>query len=356
MVGSKKRFLTIIGVFAGIAASLLLTGAMIVKSSSSHTVLLSVNNREISAEEFSWHLNLNRALVADYFKQTYGVEYSDEFWTTWYSGETPLQKLVDETKAQLIRQLIEQQLSQQAGLAVNSSFEEFLQGMDDENARRSKAAGNNEVVYGPIHLEAQAYYSYYMSNLENTTIEAMIRNQMIALTEEQLMQEYERNKAEKYTSRGAIHLEWATLSYGSGTEYKDKQSAVERMKLLKTAVSAGADFNQVAEELGVNIGEAQITNASRRTAMLENPLILKTAEQLSQGQISGIIEENGAVHLLHCNSVGEDIVQSFEQVEDQIALQLAQKEFRSTIEQKIDEAVIKWNNSLAMRLAYEDRQ
>lgn len=355
MIGNKKRLFTLIAVFAGIAASLLLTRAVIVKGSSSQTVLLSVNSREISAEEFSWHLNLNRALVADYFRQTYGVEYSDEFWTTPYSGETPLQKLVDETKTQLIRQQIEQQLAQRAGLAVSSSFEEFLQGMDDENARRSKAAASNEVVYGPVHLEAQAYYSYYMSNLENATIEAMIRNQMIALTEEQLVQEYERNKAAKYTFRGAIHLEWATLSYGSGTEYKDKQSAVERMKLLQDAVSKGAVFRQKAEELGLNIAEAQVTNASRRTAMLESPFILQTAEQLSQGQISGIIEENGAVHLLHCTGVGEDIVQPFEQVKDQIALQLAQKELQSTIEREIDEAAIEWNNSLATRLAYKVR-
>lgn len=357
MYGNKKRSLILLAVFAAIAASLFLTSAVIVKSSPFHsrTVLLSVNGRDISAEEFTWHLNLNRALVADDFRQTYGAEYSDEFWTTRYSGsgETPLEKLVAETKIQLVRQQIEQQLAQRAGLAVSSSFGEFLQGMDAENARRSKAAASNEVVYGPVHLEAQAYYSYYMSNLENATIEAMLRNKMIALTEERLMQEYEVNRASKYTFRGAIQLEWASLPYGAGTEYKDKQSAAARMKLMQDAVSKGASFRQAAEELGLSVGEAQVTNASRRTAMLENPLILQTAEQLIQGQTSGMIEENGAVHLLHCTGAGEDIVQPFAQVRDQIALQLAQKEFQTAIEQGVNEAAIAWNHSLAMRLAYK---
>ncbi|MDQ0091317.1 parvulin-like peptidyl-prolyl isomerase [Paenibacillus anaericanus] len=339
--------------FAGVTVGLLLIGAITVKSSS-NSVLLSVNGQETSSEEFRWHLNLNRALVADYFKQTYGAEYSDEFWTTPYSGETPLQKLVDEAKAQILRKQIEQQQAEQVEVASNISFEEFLNGMDTENARRIKAAANNEVVYGPIHLETQAYYSYYMSNLENAIMDAMIDNGMIVLSEEVLKTEYERNKVTKFTLPGEIDLEWATLSYGPESEYKDKQDAMERIKLLKVAVANGAGFREKAKELGVSLGEARITNASRRTAALDNPLILQTAEQLSSGQTSGIIEENEAVHLLHCTSVGEDTYQPFERVKDHLTLQLAQEAFRSTIERKLNEAVIKWNNSIAMSLAYKE--
>lgn len=56
--------------------------------------LLIVNGQETSTAEFNWHLQLNRALTADYFMQTYHAGYSEDFWLTDYSGEIPLQRWI----------------------------------------------------------------------------------------------------------------------------------------------------------------------------------------------------------------------------------------------------------------------
>lgn len=349
----RNRLITIL--FALIAGSLLLIGAMNVQAPQAEEPLLTLNGQEVTAVEFNWHLQMNRALTADYFKQTYDAHYSEKFWTTDYSGEKPIHRWIKESQTQLLTKRMELQLAQETGVVSDISFEGFLKGMERENQRRSQAAANKEVVYGPLHLEAQAYYSYYLSNLENATIEAMRSNGGIVISDEQVKQEYEANLAAKYSRPGNILLEWATLPFGPETEYKGQQKAMEKMELLRAAITAeiGSDagLHQQAAEFGVNVGEVKITSASRSTAALENPKVLLTAEQLAPGQISGLFVENGAVHLLYCLSVEDAGVIPFDQVKDAITLHLAQQKFRSMVDDKLAKAVPEWNYTVAERLA-----
>jgi hypothetical protein len=250
---------------------------------------------------------------------------------------------------------MELQLAQETGVVSDISFEGFLKGMERENQRRNQAAANKEVVYGPLHLEAQAYYSYYMSNLEDATIEAMRSNGGIEILDEQVKLEYEANLAAKYSRPGTIRLEWATLPFGPETEYKDQQDTMEKMELLRAAITAeiGSDagLHQQAKEFGVNVGEVKITSASRRTIALENPKVLFTTEQLAPGQISDLFVENGAIHLLYCLSVEDAGVIPFDQVKDAITLHLAQQKFKSMVDDKLAKAVPEWNYPMAERLA-----
>ncbi|BBH22311.1 hypothetical protein Back11_36560 [Paenibacillus baekrokdamisoli] len=311
---------------------------------------MSVNGQEASADEFSMYLDFKKALVANYFKQTYGANYTEHFWTTEYSDGTPLQKLMEEAKAQMTRTKIEQQLAQRSGVIKDIGYQSFLNEMEMENSRRSKAAANNEIVYGPISFEVQAYYSYYMSGLENATIDALRNNGIISISEEQLKRDYEINKKSKYAQQGAIDLEWATLPYGSGTAYKDKSDALVKMKQLEKAFANGASFKETAKGLGVDVIDSRITNASRRAAALEIPLALQKAEHLEVGKSSDIFDENEALHIIRCVSIGDMIIQPFDQVKDSIASQLALEKYRDIVERDVKEAAIKWNRQSGTNL------
>ncbi|MEK5397147.1 peptidyl-prolyl cis-trans isomerase [Paenibacillus nitricinens] len=356
----RNRLITIL--FAMIAGSLLLIGAMNVQAPQQvEEPLLTLNGQEVTAAEFNWHLQMNRALTADYFKQTYDADYSEKFWSTDYTGEKPIHRWIKESQTQLLTKRMELQLAQEAGVVSDISFEGFLKGMGRENQRRSQAVANKEVVYGPLHLEAQAYYSYYMSDLEDATIEAMRSNGGIVISDEQVRLEYEANLAAKYSRPGAIRLEWASLPFGPETEYKDQQEALEKMELLRAAVIAAeirsdTGIHQQAKELGINLGEVKITSASRRTAALENPKALLAADQLAPGQISGLFAENGAIHLLYCLSVEDAGVEPFNQVKDAITLHLAQQKFRSMVDDQLGKVIAEWNYPMAERLANQANQ
>jgi hypothetical protein len=349
---SKRNQLIAIltAIFAG---SLLLIGATNVQAPRAEETLLTFNGQVVSAAEFNWHLQMNRALTADYFKQTYDAKYSEKFWSTDYSGENPMQRWIKQSQTQLLTKRMELQLALEAGVLSDISFEGFLKGMERENQRRSQAEANKEVVYGPLHLEAQAYHSYYMSNLVDATIAVMRSNGGIVISDEQAKLEYEANLAAKYSRPGSIRLEWLSLPFGPETEYKNQQDAMEKMELLRAAageMGTGTLRSQQAKEFGVTVGEVQITSASRRTAALENPKVLHAAEQLEPGRISDLFAENGAIHLLYCLSKEDAGVQRFDQVKDAITLHLAQQNFKSMVDDKLSKAEVHWNYPMAERL------
>ncbi|OMC80616.1 hypothetical protein BK125_02070 [Paenibacillus odorifer] len=359
----SKRNQLIVILTALLAGSLLLIGAKKLQAPQAEEMLLTFNGQEATAAEFNWHLQMNRALIVDYFKQTYNADYSKDFWSAYYSGENPMQKWINTAQTQLLTKRMELQLAQEAGVVTDISFEGFLKEMERENNRRSQAAANKEVVYGPLHLEAQAYFSYYMSNLEEATIEAMRSNGSIVISDEQVKLEYAANLIAKYSLPGTIRLEWATLPFGPETEYKDQQKALERMEKLHAIATAtaatdssGTGFQDQAKEFGVNVGEVKITSASRRTAALENPKVLLTAEQLAPGEISSLFAENGAIHLLYCLSADDAAVQPLDHVKDAIALNLAQQKYRSIVDEKLSEAVVEWNYPMAEGLANQTIQ
>lgn len=338
--GRKRRLIAVIGLVFALSAALVLIGSA-EGGQQTDSIVMTVNGRKVSSDEFGMYLDFNKAGIVDYFTQAYHAEYSEQFWTTAYGGETPLQKLREEAMLQLLSTIIDQQLALKHGvISGDIGYQSFVDGMAAENSRRSIAAADNEVVYGPISLDLPAYYSYYMANLHNRTVEAMLQSGAIAVTEEQLARDYEQNKQAKYTLPGDIRLEWASLPYGEGTPYKDASEAYVVMSRLEQAALEGANFTTKAGELGISVADISITNASRRTAALENPALLAQAEQMTEGEVSAGIDENGALHLLHCVAIAEPIIIPYEQAKEASALQLSRDAYSLIVSAEENNAAI----------------
>jgi len=346
----KKKTFFILSLLITLSISLLLIGAAQLRSGAASDLLI-VNGHETSPEQFSMYLGLKKALVVDYFKQTYGAEYTEQFWTTAYSGEVPLQKVMDEAKAELTKTIVMQQLAEKNGIKADISYPSFLGGMEAENRRRSKAAADGEIVYGPTSFDIEAYYSYYMSNLENATRAAMLENGRLSVSEEKVKQAYETEAKMKYTLPGALKLKWAALLYGDGTALRNKTDAVNVMKQLKQSASDLAGFVESAKQLEVEVMDASLSSATRRTAALESPVAVQQAERLQAGQSSEIFEENGELHLLYCISQDAPILLSYEEVKDSIASQWLSDQFRGIVEQELRKATVDWSNERAASVA-----
>ncbi|MFD2328137.1 peptidylprolyl isomerase [Cohnella sp. GCM10020058] len=314
-------------------------------------VPMTVNGQDIPAAEFKMALDQNRALVADKYMQAYGAEYGAAFWTTRYEGGTPLAELASAARKQLIRSAVAQSLAQRAGVIPAAGYAAFLEGMAAENDRRAKASANGEVVYGPLSFEAQSYYSYYMSNLENATVEAMRKSGEIVVDEAKLKRQYEADKRDKYTQAGDRSLMWATAAYGEGTAYGRRDDALAALTALREAAAGGMDFAKAAQGLGIEASAATLTASSRRSAALEKPLALQQAETLSPGGLTDIFEENGALQLIYCRSVGEAQIVPYEEAKEAITRSLATEAYVERVAREVGEATVAWNDKAAMKIA-----
>lgn len=347
---AKQKQVFILLLLITLTAVFFLVGASQKRSSIASEPLI-VNGHTASAEQFGMYLGLKKALVADYFKQTYGAEYTDQFWTTSYSGEMPLQRLIDEAKAELTKTIALQQLAKKSGIAVDGSYVSFHSGMEAENSRRSKAAADGEIVYGPTSFEIEAYYSYYMSNLESATLEAMQKSGKLSVPDDKVKQAYETDKQTKYSLPRHVKLKWAVLPYGDGAALINKNEALRVMEQLKKAAVDQASFIDSAKQLAIEVMDASLTSATRRTAALESPIAVQQAERIQADQLSDIFEENGELNLLYCISKGEPILQSYEKVKDAIASELMSEQFREIAQQESRLATVEWDNERAERLA-----
>jgi hypothetical protein len=162
MKNHLKLMIVVLGIIIIATITAALSGNVMGNQSSA---LLTINQVPIDEREFMLFLNTQRAKVVGYFKDTYGVSDQPNFWTTTYSGETPIEMAKQLALEELKSVKIQQLLAIENWLLDDSSYATFSKQLSQENARRKKAVANKQVIYGPLQYEEWGYYNYLFSNL-----------------------------------------------------------------------------------------------------------------------------------------------------------------------------------------------
>lgn len=154
-----------------ILAAMLLAGLVGItwslSSSNGHErVIFTINGEPITCDEFKMQSNMERANVISYFQNKYSAIISEDFWTTDFSGEIPAERLKKTVVEKLVRVYSIKRLALEYKIISDIGYEKFLSDMKKENERRAKAIKDNQPVYGPKQFGLEAYYSYYISNME----------------------------------------------------------------------------------------------------------------------------------------------------------------------------------------------
>jgi hypothetical protein len=202
--------------------------------------LLTINQMPIDEREFMLFLNMQRARVVGYFNDTYGISDHPNFWTTTYSGETPIamakQLALEELKSVKIQQL----LAIENGLLDDSSYATFSNQLTQENARREKAVANKQVIYGPVQYEEWGYYNYLFSNLVIKLKQVLARKES-AMTESEARTLYANLKDRLYKKEGGYRpLEEVKDELQARYEEERYQRKVEQL-IQKSEISINYD-------------------------------------------------------------------------------------------------------------------
>ena len=212
MVAKKKLLLgTIVLVAAGavaVAVSLTLLGrqnasaavpAASAKPSISPVSMATVETVDditLPVREYELFLSQDRAETFAYFQQHYGVADSANFWTTSHGGQTPTaylehQALTDATKACAI-----QELATKYGLVSSFTYAEFLQAWQTQNASRSAALANHQVIYGPTHYSESDYFTYVSEQMAEQLQTTLTDKGVIKVTDAGLESYYDSHRSQ----------------------------------------------------------------------------------------------------------------------------------------------------------------
>lgn len=122
--------------------------------------LLTIDGYPLSAEEFDFFLQEQRALTAAQFGRDFGAVVDAGFWTRSYDGLTP----TDYAKERALQAATEAKVIQimlfELDILEDISFASIQDQMNAENADREEKLRQNEVVYGLTRYDFPTFYRY----------------------------------------------------------------------------------------------------------------------------------------------------------------------------------------------------
>ncbi|WP_127595031.1 peptidylprolyl isomerase [Paenibacillus lautus] len=179
---------------------------------SAHEVVLTIDDEPVTVQEFQFFLRQNKAWTTSYFKQKYNADYSEDFWTSAYEGETPLDYARQKTVQDVTRIKTEQSLMKQHGIIQDGSYASFLRDLAAENETRQEKIREGQPIYGPQQYGADSFYSYTLSMNYQRLIDTLVKQTRNSLGDEELKALYEEVKPDYFHLGYAFVYEKVTAS------------------------------------------------------------------------------------------------------------------------------------------------
>jgi hypothetical protein len=155
--------------------------------------LILVNGEPITKSEFIQFSQIERANVIQHYRNTFNLEFSEEFWNTKCDGKSPKELLIERTIDTLVSIKIQQIIAEQKGLIDEVTYSSFLDKLTKENLRRAQAKQNNNPIYGPIQYGESVYFNYLFSNMV-IRLKEKLNETDFKITDEKVAQIYEQER------------------------------------------------------------------------------------------------------------------------------------------------------------------
>ena len=155
---------------------------------------MTINELPVSSAEYQMVMQRRTAEVYVHFKQTQNRDDGPGYWLDDGVAETPLRKLRELVKEELVRIKVIQGLAQKHDLLKDPGFGAFLKNLAGENERRKQAVATHQVVYGPRQYRETAYYYILLGDLDHKLQAIVAREPGQAVTETDITEYYEANK------------------------------------------------------------------------------------------------------------------------------------------------------------------
>ncbi|GMQ61953.1 peptidyl-prolyl cis-trans isomerase [Vallitalea maricola] len=339
----KRVYFFSLGIFMILLTIAMIFTIKIFRRSNEDVVVANINGEEITRKEFIARLKDHRAIIYNYFKNQYNVDDSNNFWTSEYGGEVPIEVSREKTLKELVRIKIEQSLARENGLIDDITYKEFLKKLKNENERRKKALENNEVIYGPTEYGESEYFSYTHSTMILELIETL-NKEKFKPDDAELIKYYNNTRALQYKQEDQFTIEKITAEINN----ENKSLVFETLDKIRKNINSGESLKTITDKYennNINLQfDKQILNEN--TAKMDSekyPDIKKTVKLLAIGEISEIIEENNYFIIIRLIDKVDNGYKSFEEVKDHVRINYSKDKYEEYINSLVEEADIEIN-------------
>ncbi len=300
-----------------------------------------VNGEPISSRFFRVELARQTAETYSYFHSKYGVEDSENFWTTPYGGEVPVEVARKKALAAIVRTIVQQKLAKEKGLADDISYAGFLNALKKENRERKEALRQNKVIYGPVEYTEDNYFNYVMSNLI-IKLKSKLAEKELAVSDLQAEGMYQSRK-DKYFRLVSVRVQKISLPFAASEDNTfTREQAKAKMEELSERLKNGGSFEELSREFNRDhrVLEQTFDENSKRSDIRKYPELRTAAMELKAGQHSGILETVDSANILLCIAREENGYKSFEEVKDSIKTLILNENYDIFVDKLVKEASV----------------
>ena len=295
--------------------------------------VLYLDGSPVSAEEYEMLAKENSSQIS--MQYTTDQVNQEDFWETEIDGVTPYSRLAELVEDQLKENYAVRDLAVEMDLTEDYTFSDLLDTMEQENEDRADTS-SSEISYGLSSYDASSYYGYWYSNLETQVVNKLIQSE-VQVSEDDCREYYDENP-EEYTCDVAVKVLYAEIP-------EDDSGAWNTARQLYAALESGASETEIQDVLDISLEELELNSIDTQAGLsgiYENRW--EIASGLSEGQVYGPYEDQGALCVMKCLERRDGELVSFDQVKSQIERYLQVQEAQKIIQDRISNMEIEQGN------------
>jgi len=316
--------------------------------------IIKVNDEPVTYGEFKHYMEANRSLVHTYFRNKYGAEDNEAFWTTAYGKEVPLEEISKLAIKDSVKRKVIQIMAKKNGLVEDISYAGLLRNLKSKNEERQRKVKNNEVIYGPITLDEKRFIDEELNNLKRDLRDKLKGS--FYFSNEDYKNYYENNKHQFSLGYSrTIRAIYADFSEETGKKAK-MDSVRTRIEEIKKAIDSGRDFDVIYNDI-LNNGDEFLTAYEKvydyrlpRMEAVRNPILITEINNMESGQVTGIIEQENSIGIYKCVHKKNLGYIPLENAKKSIENELVNLRFEELVEKWIKESNIEIDESKIKRI------
>ncbi|WP_018756184.1 peptidyl-prolyl cis-trans isomerase [Paenibacillus terrigena] len=347
ITGNKRYF---IGVGIGIICMIIVIAAWRMTSyASGDDVVFTIDHVEVTKDEFELFLQNNKALTSSYFKRKYNAEYTEDFWTSTYDGENPLDYAKQKAMEELRKYKMQQILMREQGIVSDISYDAFLKQFETENEQREAKVRNGQPIYGPKQYGASEYYSYVQNMNVQRWMDQLTKETLKSESEEMFRSTYEDMKREQF-HRGYSY-EYEKISVPSATE---AQSELEALK--QQASTNDLSTEQVVKRLNLTQDihierlSLDLDDKSKDDDLAQNLNLVLT--EMKPGEFTALDSSGEDTVLYRLLAAKDKGYEPYEKVRAAVVQRFVQKQVELQVSQRLSKAVIEVHQEVLNRISF----
>lgn len=330
----------------GIPIILLIVGFAIVIIYNQTGFQLKINGEKIDKEEYLDTVNEQINQVSQYFYEKAGITLKGNAWEKEIEGEVPYRVLTDQVIGQLKHTAAVFDLAKEKGYIEETGYQALKKKMEEENEARANKIKKGEPVYGLSNFSLKLYKEYSMDAIQKQYC-SDLDNEGMKVTDEDRQAYYDQQKDKIFRQNDDITLDYIKIEY-LASEMDEEQYRIlkDKMTELHGKISDKeplSDLIQREELLMPYYTHQELLSGDIGAYGRIMGDVLDYAAELQKGEVTQVIDENGALYLIQCADRNVNDYYPLDTVKDNINKSLREANYESILSKKAAGYEVKGN-------------